>query len=59
MNITRGGGGLILSPNNPRKYLDNTTCEWHIYSKYPNGRILIQFLQFDVEGNMKQCTYSI
>ena len=58
MNVTRGGGGLIHSPNHPHKYLINTTCEWHIYSTSPYGRILLQFVSFAMEGSLQQCEYS-
>ncbi len=54
MNITRGGGGLIRSPNAPLKYLLNTMCEWHIYAAHSNSKILIQFMMFAMEGNQAE-----
>lgn len=53
MNITSGGGGIIKSPNYPRKYLINSTCEWNIQARYPQGRILLEFPVFSIEGNYK------
>ena len=41
---------MILSPNFPRKYLLNTSCDWWIYARSPMNRIMIQFMVFELEG---------
>ena len=54
MNLTTSlysGGGVIHSPNYPHKYPLNTTCEYHIRSQLPGGRILLNFESFVMEGN--------
>ena len=51
LNISRGIGGVIRSPNYPHKYLKNKSCEWDIYTRSPQSRILLQFPIFEMEGS--------
>lgn len=49
-NVT-GSGGNIKSPNYPNKYYTNRTCEWYIYSRHRQGRIMLIIHEFKMEGN--------
>ncbi len=51
LNISRGIGGVIRSPNYPHKYLKNKSCEWDIHTSSPLSRILLQFPIFEMEGS--------
>ncbi|XP_055954613.1 dorsal-ventral patterning tolloid-like protein 1 isoform X2 [Patella vulgata] len=47
-----GSGGLIESPNFPRKYKSNTYCEWEVRASKKTNRIMLQIAYFGIEGNM-------
>ena len=40
----------ITSPNYPRKYRDDTDCEWRIFAS-PGGRIRLHFNDFSTENS--------
>ncbi|GFS23771.1 cubilin [Elysia marginata] len=46
----KGSGGIIRSPNYPKKYPPLTQCEWIIKASTANHKILVQLSDINIEG---------
>ena len=43
---------MIKSPHHPHKYRLNCYCEWHVYTRNKDARIMVILdKKFDMEGN--------
>ncbi|XP_067675721.1 dorsal-ventral patterning tolloid-like protein 1 isoform X1 [Haliotis asinina] len=51
---SQGSGGIIKSPDYPRKYKSRTFCQWTVRASKPTNKILIETATFQLEGMMKQ-----
>ncbi|XP_074663096.1 cubilin-like [Tubulanus polymorphus] len=58
-NISSGYGGVIYSPGFPKKYNLTVSCDWYIYPTAPQNEILIQYVDFDLEGAGNDCQNAI
>ncbi|XP_012946236.1 cubilin [Aplysia californica] len=46
----RGSGGIIISPNYPRKYPPLKHCEWIIHASKREHKILVEIVDLNMEG---------